>query len=67
MIPELSQLNYEERLCGTNPLCLEMRTLEVNLMEVIEIVNGIGNTDQCSFIQPSSGTRTKVRSFFTQQ
>ena len=67
MIPELSQLNYEERLCGSNPLCLEMRTLQADLIEVIEIVNGIGNADQCSFQQPSSGTRTKVRSFFTQQ
>ena len=38
MIPDLSQLNYEERLCGTNPLSLEMRRQQADLIEVIKLV-----------------------------
>ena len=34
MIPELSQLHYEERLCKTNLLSLEMRRLQLDLIEV---------------------------------
>ena len=34
MIPELSQLNYEERLCRTNLLSYEMRRLRADLIEV---------------------------------
>ena len=41
MIPELSQLNYEERLCRTNLLSLEMRRLRADLIEVFKIVKGI--------------------------
>ena len=32
MIPELSQLNYDERLCRTNLLSLEMRRLRADLI-----------------------------------
>ena len=46
MIPELSQLNYEERLCRTNLLSLEMRRLRADLIEVFKIVKGIDNVDQ---------------------
>ena len=49
MIPELSQLNYEERLCRTNLLSLEMRRLRADLIEVLKIVKGIDNVDQYSF------------------
>ena len=58
MIPHLSQLNYEERLCGTTLLSLEMRRLRADLIEVIKIVKGIENVDQYSFFQPSRETRT---------
>ena len=34
MIPELSQLNYEERLCRTNLLSLEMHWHRADLIEV---------------------------------
>ena len=59
MIHELSQLNYEERLCRTNLLSLEMRRLQADLIEVFKIVKGIDNVDQNSFFQPSSETRTR--------
>ena len=59
MIPELSQLNYEEKLCGTNLLSLEIRILRADLIEVLKIVNGIDNVDQCSCSQPSMETRTR--------
>ena len=51
MIPELSHLNYEERLCRTNLLSLEMCRLRADLIEVLKIVKGIDNVDQCSFFQ----------------
>ena len=59
MIPELSQLNYEEGLCRTNLLSLEMRRLRADLIEVFKIVKGIDYVDQYSFFQPSSETRTR--------
>ena len=59
MIPELSQLNYEERLCRTNLLSLEMRRLRADLIEVLKIVKGIENVDQYSFFQRSKETRTR--------
>ena len=59
MISELSQLNYEERLCRTNPLSFEMRRLWADLIDVFKIVKGIDNVDQCSFFQPSRETRTR--------
>ena len=59
MIPELSKLNYEERLCRTNLLSLEMCRLWADLMEVFKIVKGIDNVDQYSFFQPSRETRTR--------
>ena len=59
MIPELSQLNCEERLCRTNLLSLEMRRLRTDLIEVFKIVKGIDNVDQYSFFQPSRDTRTR--------
>ena len=59
MIPELSQLNYEERLCGANLLSLEMRRLRADLIEVFKIVKGIDNVGQYSFFQPSRETRTR--------
>ena len=46
VIPELSQLNYEERLCRTNLLSLGMRRLRADLIEVFKIVKGIDNVDQ---------------------
>ena len=46
MIPELSQLNYEERLCRTNLLSMEMRRLRADLIEGFKIVKGIDNVDQ---------------------
>ena len=60
MIPELSQLNYEERLCRTNLLSLEMHRLQADLIEVFEIVKGMDYPyiDQYSFFQPSRETRT---------
>ena len=66
MISELSQLNYEERLCRTNLLSLEMRRLRANLNEVFETVKGIDNVDQYSFFQPSreTGTRGHMHRFF---
>ena len=63
MIPELSLLNYEERLCRTNLLSLEMRRLRSDLIDVFKIVKGIDNVDQCSFFQPSSVTRTSGHMF----
>ena len=51
MIPELSQLNYDERLCRTSPLSLEMRVL-ADLIEVFNIVKGIDNVYQYSFFNP---------------
>ena len=59
MIPEPSQLNYEERLCRTNLLSLEMCRLRADLIEVFEIVNGMDNVDQYSFFQPSRETRIR--------
>ena len=59
MIPELSQLNYEERLCRTNLLSLEMRRLRADLFEVFKIVKGIENVDQYSFFQPFGETGTR--------
>ena len=59
MIQELPQLNYEERLCRTNLLSLEMRRLQADLIEVLKIVKGIDNVDQYSFCQPSRETRTR--------
>ena len=59
IIPELSQLNYEERLCRTNLLSLEMCRLRADLIEVFKIVKGIDNVDQCSFYQLSSEARTR--------
>ena len=59
MIPELSQLNYEERLCRQIFLSLEMHRLRAYLNEVLKIVKGIDNVDQCSYFQPSSETRTR--------
>ena len=59
MIPELSKLNYEERLCRTNFLSLEMRRQQAELIEVFKIVKGIDNVDQYSFFQPSRETRTR--------
>ena len=50
MIPELSQLNHDERLCRTNLLSLEMRRLRADLIDIFEIVKGIDNVDQCSFL-----------------
>ena len=38
MILELSQLNYEERLCRTNLLSLEIRRLQADLIEVLKSV-----------------------------
>ena len=63
MIPELSQLNYEEGLCRTNLVSLEMRRLRAGLIEVFKIVKGIDNVHQCSFFQPSSETRTRGHMF----
>ena len=63
MIPELSQLNYEERLCRTNLLSLEMCRLRADLVEVFRFVKGIDNVDQCSFFQPSSETMTRGHMF----
>ena len=37
MIPELSQLNYKERLCRTNLLSLEWRRLRADLIEVLDL------------------------------
>ena len=67
-IPELSQLNYEERLCRTNLLSLEIRRVRADLIEVFIIAKGIDDVDQCSFFQPSIGTRTRCQlfNFFTQ-
>ena len=59
MIPEPSQLNFEEGPCGTNLLSLEMRRLRADLIEVFKIVNGIDNVEQYSFFQPSSETKTR--------
>ena len=63
MIPGLSQLNYEERLCRTNLLSLEMCRLWADLIEVFKIVKGIDNVDQCSFLQLSIESRTRVHMF----
>ena len=52
MIPELSQLNYEERLCRTNLLSLEMCRLRADVSEVSKIVKGIDNVNQFSFFNP---------------
>ena len=45
MIPEFSQLNHEERLCGINLLSLEMSRLRADLIEVFKIVKGIDDVD----------------------
>ena len=67
MIPGLSQLHYEERLCGTNLLSLEMCRLRADLIEVFNIVKGIDNADQCSFlnhiVKQALWTRTCLKSF----
>ena len=59
MIPGLSQLHYEERLCRTNLLSLEMHRPWGDIIEVLKIMKGIDNVDQCSFFQISSETITK--------
>ena len=64
MIPELSQLNYEERLCRTNLLSLEMRRLRLDIIDVFKIVKCIDNVDQYSFFQPSRETIGHMYKFF---
>ena len=59
MIPELSELNYKERLCRANLLSLEMRRLRADPIEVLKIVKGIDNVNQYSFCQPSRDSRTR--------
>ena len=59
MIPELSQLSYEERLCRTNRLSLEMCRLRADVSEVSKIVKGVDNVNKFSFFQPSRETRIR--------
>ena len=58
IIHELSKFSYEEILCRTNLVSLEMRKLRADLIEVFKIVKGIDNVDQ-SFFQTSRETRTR--------
>ena len=51
--------NAPPGLCRTNLLFLEMRRLREDLVEVLKMVRGIGNIDQCSFFQPFGEIRTR--------
>ena len=63
IIPDLSQLNHEERLCGTNLLSLEMTRQQADLIEVFKPVKDIDNAEQCLFFQSTSEMRTMCHMF----
>ena len=59
MIPDLSNLCYEERLERTNLLSLEMRRLRADLIEVFKIVKGLEDVKQSVFFELSKENRTR--------